>query len=69
MTIVARKAYGARHRDFNGPSQGPSKKAASSSASLAGSGYSSGSSSSAWNRIKGRHRRPFRSQLGRQQTR
>ncbi|XP_004295405.1 PREDICTED: probable leucine-rich repeat receptor-like serine/threonine-protein kinase At3g14840-like [Fragaria vesca subsp. vesca] len=68
MAIETMRTHGARPRDFSGPSQGPSKKAASSSASgsLAGSGSSGGSSSSSRFRVRGRHRRPSRSHLGRQ---
>ncbi|KAL6219537.1 hypothetical protein ACLB2K_007296 [Fragaria x ananassa] len=35
---------------------------------IAGNGYSSGSSSGAWNKARGRFRRHFRGQLGRQQA-
>ncbi|XP_004292503.1 PREDICTED: probable F-actin-capping protein subunit beta [Fragaria vesca subsp. vesca] len=71
MAIETKRAYSARPRDFNGPSQGPSKKAASSSISRssASSGHSSGSSSGARNRAKRRFKMSSRSQLGKQQTR
>ncbi|KAL6225659.1 hypothetical protein ACLB2K_004508 [Fragaria x ananassa] len=70
MAIETRGTYSARPRDFSGPIQGPSKKVASSFVfgSSAGSGSSGRSSSNSWFRARGRHMRPFRSQLGRQQT-